>query len=570
MIKIKIRILSKDLKIVFILLLISTLLFTTQKTLTVNATKGQLESIRDSDWFWTATKVISTESTDTAQFPEIAIDSVGNLHVVWEDLTDYLSSGTDRDIFYKRWEVNTNTWTTTEVISEGDVPSLGPDIAVDSSDNIHFVWGEFSSSIEYRKWVAATQSWSSIITISTESTANPSSPSIEIDTSDNIHVVWSDDTDYLGSGGEYDVFYKIWNETKQAWSTTQVVSTESTDPSYTPQLTIDSFGNVHVTWYDSTDYLGAGLDLDIFYKYLDASTKIWQPTELLSNESNGISSNPDLAVDSLDNVHLVWDDEAGFDGAQGGPEIFYSIRDKESETWTIPEVISDAGETFSYFPSIDIDKEDNIHVAWEDDSVYHGAENDYDIFLRMYSSNKEIWLDTEVISTDSTSTSRFASIAIGKYGSVNIAWADWTNLTYCGGDADIFFKKFIGPPAEPKLEPIVPDQIGTDMLQLRWFNAEGVRNYYVYRDISYIWSVDHLDPIDTLSVDTTMDTLPTTGVYYYVVVADNLYFNSSVSNCIYVEYSVAHVKEFAISISILTIVAMLVITIRTRQKRNKN
>ena len=570
MIKIKIRILSKDLKIVFILLLISTLLFITQKTLTVNATKGQLESIRDSDWFWTATRVISTESTDTAQFPEIAIDSIGNLHVVWEDLTDYLSSGTDRDIFYKRWEVNTNTWTTTEVISEGDVPSLGPDIAVDSSDNIHFVWGEFSSSIEYRKWVAATQSWSSIITISTESTANPSSPSIEIDTSDNIHVVWSDDTDYLGSGGEYDVFYKIWNETKQAWSTTQVVSTESTDPSYTPQLTIDSFGNVHVTWYDSTDYLGAGLDLDIFYKYLDASTKIWQPTELLSNESNGISSNPDLAVDSLDNIHLVWDDEAGFDGAQGGPEIFYSIRDKESETWTIPEVISDAGETFSYFPSIDIDKEDNIHVAWEDDSIYDGAENDYDIFLRMYSSNKEIWLDTEVISTDSTSTSRFVSIAIGKYGSVNIAWADWTNLTYCGGDADIFFKKFIGPPAEPKLEPIVPDQIGTDMLQLRWFNAEGVRNYYVYRDISFIWSVDHLDPIDTLSTDTTMDTLPTTGVYYYVVVADNLYFNSSVSNCIYVEYSVAHIKEFAISISILTIVAMLVITIRTRQKRNKN
>ncbi len=93
--------------------------------------------------------------------------------------------------------------------------------------------------------------------------------------------------------------------------------------------------------------------------------------------------------------------------------------------------------------------------------------------------------------------------------------------------------------------------------------------YYVYRDVNFILSVDHLDPIASTSTNSIIDTLPYTGIFYYVIVADNFHYNSSLSNCVYVEYSVTHIREFAISVSLITIIAMLVITIRTRQKRNK-
>lgn len=568
-IKIRKKGLIKDLRYVFLLLLITTVLLATPNTLQIKSESGQFESIRDSDWFWTDIEVLSKESNQNVEFPEAITDSIGNLHILWVDQTNYLGSGTDRDIFYKRWEANSNTWTVTEVVSESTLESFSPDIAVDSLDNVHFVWDENNLVVLHKQWNAATQSWSSITTISTESSASSTNPSIGVDSSDNIHVVWGDNTDYLGSGGEYDIFYKIWNETKQSWSTTQVVSTESTASSFVPKIAVDSIGNVHVTWDDSTDYLGADTDRDIFYKYLDASTKIWQPAEVLSNESIVLSLNPDLAVDSLDNVYIVWEDSTGFDGAEGDSDIFYIIRDKESASWTIPEVISDVGGSASWFPSIDIDLENNIYIAWEDASVYDGADTDLDIFYRMFSSHKETWLKTEVISTDSTTSSRFVSLAVGKYGSVNIVWSDYTNLSYYGNDPDIFFKRFIGPPTEPTLAPIVPGQIGTDILQLKWNDAEGVRQYYIYRDTSYIWSVDHLDPIFSVSTNTILDTLPDTGIYYYVVVADNVQFNSSLSNCVFVEYTVAHVREFVISISIVTIIAMLVITMRIRRKRYK-
>ncbi len=36
----------------------------------------------------------------------MAVDSDGNVHVAWDDDTDYAGSGTDTDIFYKRFEVS--------------------------------------------------------------------------------------------------------------------------------------------------------------------------------------------------------------------------------------------------------------------------------------------------------------------------------------------------------------------------------------------------------------------------------------------------------------------------------
>ncbi|NPD89717.1 MAG: hypothetical protein HGN29_13480 [Asgard group archaeon] len=120
-------------------MLISFVLLATLNALQIKSENGQFESIRDSDWFWTDTEVLSKESTQNSEFSEITTDSIGNLHIVWWDPTNYLGAGTDRDIFYKRWETDSNTWTVTEVVSESTAESFAPDIAIDSLDNVHFV-----------------------------------------------------------------------------------------------------------------------------------------------------------------------------------------------------------------------------------------------------------------------------------------------------------------------------------------------------------------------------------------------------------------------------------------------
>jgi PKD repeat protein len=81
-----------------------------------------------------------------------------------------------------------------------------------------------------------------------------------------VHVAWDDGSNYGGSGSDDDIFYK-YKPAGSSWSTTEVVSTESTDNSWWVSLMVGSDSIVHVSWQDWTNYGGSGSDRDVFYKY---------------------------------------------------------------------------------------------------------------------------------------------------------------------------------------------------------------------------------------------------------------------------------------------------------------
>jgi hypothetical protein len=76
-------------------------------------------------------------------------------------------------------------------------------------------------------------------------------------------------TDYGGSGADADIFYK--SRDSSSWTTTEIVSTESTAHSEWPSIYRDNLGTIHFAWGDMTDYSGAGTDNDIFYKNYSTS-----------------------------------------------------------------------------------------------------------------------------------------------------------------------------------------------------------------------------------------------------------------------------------------------------------
>ncbi|MFX1393805.1 MAG: hypothetical protein ACFFAH_09550 [Promethearchaeota archaeon] len=264
------------------------------------------------------------------------MDSSGNVHVAWQDDTDYDGSGGDRDIFYKRWNATTSVWTTTEVVS----------------------------------------------TESTGISITRSHRSIAVDGSGNAHVAWHDNTDYDSSGGDNDIFYKRWNATTGEWTTTEVVSTESTDDSYQPSIALDSSGNAHVVWYDYTDYSGSGTDIDIFYNRWNGDTSEWTTTEVVSTESTGNSSTPSIAVDGSENVHVTWEDETNYCGSGTEMDIFYKCRNADTSEWTTTEVVSTESTGLSWISSIAVDGSGNAHVVWYDNTTYDSSGSDNDIFYK--------------------------------------------------------------------------------------------------------------------------------------------------------------------------------------------
>jgi hypothetical protein len=172
-------------------------------------------------------------------------------------------------------------------------------------------------------------------------------------------------TSLYNSGGDWDVFYK--KKTLDGnWTKTEVVSTESTRDSLSPSfLIVDSHGNLHLTWVDKTDYHDCDYDGDIFYKKktLDGN---WTKTEVVSTESTSDTNWPSIAVDHNDTVHIAWKDKTtyGISGHDG--DIFYKKKTLDGN-WTKVELVSVESKNDSNWPSIAVDARGIVHVSWWDE-----------------------------------------------------------------------------------------------------------------------------------------------------------------------------------------------------------
>ena len=97
---------------------------------------------------WTPVKRLTWNRGESA-YPAIVVDSIDNLHVVWND-----DDPGNYEIYYKRSTDGGATWLAGKRLTWNRNPSLVPAIAVDPADNLHVVWEEYLSGnaeIYYRK-----------------------------------------------------------------------------------------------------------------------------------------------------------------------------------------------------------------------------------------------------------------------------------------------------------------------------------------------------------------------------------------------------------------------------------
>jgi len=510
---------------------------------TNHPSSGNIDSIDRTGWWWTETEVISTESTDFSAKPLIAVDSEDNIHVIWEDWTDYNSSGSDFDIFYKRWDKITATWKTTEVIStESTGDSRSPSFFMDSEDNLHVVWHDYTTldtevdyDVFYKKRNATTSSWTTTEVISTESTAVSYKPAVIVDSVGNVHVVWEELTDDDGDG-DRDIYYKKRDFGTGNWGTAEDISTVSDKNSAEPSLAIDSLDNVHLVWLDGADYLGAGAsDMDVFYRSLDSATDSWSVTEVLSIVGSATKENPFIAVDSYDKIHISWADGADYLGAGASDyDIFYKCKPEAAVNWSSTELVSPLSDLASTRPCIAVDSSGFAYIVYEDDSDILEAGNDIDIFYNFKDPISGLWSITQLISSESTSNSYMAAITLGNGGMIHVVWYDYTNLD-AEVDYDIFYKKLVGPPESPQLYPIVPNLNSSGSINIDWSDVADCDNYHLYRELSPITSLSNLTVLTSTANSFYTDTISENGLYYYVVVAENAYGQSDLSNMGYVQ-----------------------------------
>ena len=196
-----------------------------------------------------------------------------------------------------------------------------------------------------------------------------------------------------------------------------------------PSIAIDSADNVHLVWRD----YALATTSDIFYRRRTAGG--WDAIEQVTATAPGDwQSAPSLAIDSADNIHVFW---AG-DGWGANParrNVQYRQR-TAAGVWQAQEPVTDiAAHQRSHNTSITIDNANVVHVAWS--GLGWGANPGFDN-VQYRQRVAGVWQPQEAV-TDVGQTQRFPCIALDSSGNVHVAWyAEFAPWAYVW---DIYYRE---------------------------------------------------------------------------------------------------------------------------------
>jgi len=292
--------------------------------------------------------------------PSLTIDPFGNLLLCWT------ASAPPRSIFCSQSADGGATFSPPVKAADLNRGFLPPLVAVDGSGNINLAWTDQfpipNSDFSFFSVVFFSRSSDGGATFSPPQDLSgnlnfPPSLNMAVDPSGNINIVWES----LPHGN---VFLARSNDGGATFSNTQVtpyVHTGSSPTPEAPSMAIDSGGNINVVWMDNSPGNYA-----IFFSHSTDGGASFSAAQNLSGSVSG-SRSPQIAVDSSGNINVVWE-EGTQPGSQTAPSaVFFSASTDGGGSFSAPQNISnDSGDSFD--SAIVLDSCGNINVAWRDDS----------------------------------------------------------------------------------------------------------------------------------------------------------------------------------------------------------
>lgn len=428
-----------------------------------------------------------------SQKPDIAVDSSGNIHVVWMDAWP---DNQGDDIFYKKFDGT--SWSTnirlTPETSPSDPTCRYPRIATDPSGNAHVIWLD-SRGTEYEIYYSKLDSAGNIVRDQIPITSNDGQreyfADIASDSNGYLHVVWEHRNT---TTSEYEIHYaKLDNSGNTVLS--RVISSDSSASANRPKIAIDADDDLHIVYERNV----AGYPIvEVYYSKLDDSGNILRDRIPITSQDWYSSGDPNITVDSDGALHICWVDQATdlevycveWDGSGSLPGGF-PLSDTSRDDWWPGVVAGGAG---------------NVYVTWEDD-----RDGNTEVYSNIYDGTT--W-SADMRVTDNTSISR--NPEAGAYGAnmVYIVWDD-------SGDVgrEIFFIQGEVCTTPPVPNPISPsDDVRTsdDTPTFSWESVGSGASYQLQLSTSTGFTPLSVDTILTATVYTPGSSLAPNTYYWRV------------------------------------------------------
>jgi hypothetical protein len=248
---------------------------------------------------WGTAELIETDNAGDAQYPQIAMDGTGSAIAVWEQY-----DGTLDNVWANRF--NGASWGTAELIeADNTYDSQGPQIAMDSTGTAIVGWtqldtgsGNFRTDIWANRFDGAA--WGAAELIETNSTSLTSSPQIAMDGAGAAIAVWVQ-SDELSTN----VWGHIWANRFDGttWGTVERIEPFSDRNAGLPQVAMDGTGTAIVVW-EQDENPPTGFQVNIWANRFDGAS--WGTAELVETDSTNTASSPQIAMDGTGKAVAVW------------------------------------------------------------------------------------------------------------------------------------------------------------------------------------------------------------------------------------------------------------------------
>ncbi len=353
------------------------------------------------------------EMSSFSRFPEVAVDSIGNVHISY--LKDTLGAV---EVYYMMLDNHGNVEIDGTRVSYVEGQTFYPWVGTDSESNVHIVWregipiGDVTAKIYYTK-------------------INP----------------FLDDLD--GDSANL--------------ATVSLVSNKLiVDDGYHPRFVVDSHDDLHLAFTRSEE---------IFYKMMDTSgDPIIESTRLTYEPKR--SDYAAIAVDSNQTVHISWRDAR----IEKGSAIFYtkldpSLDDQNGDAAnesaiTLIDDLRIPGTEISGAPAMTVGTNHQIDIIWADGYFFPKT-----VYRSQMDSHGNIIIDKETVTQISAhnivAASHIVDMAVNSAGQIYITW--WDNRD---GQDEIYLKYSLTQSDLPPIARATVDKEGKEGFPTE-FNASG-------------------------------------------------------------------------------------------------
>ncbi len=359
--------------------------------------------------------------------PDVDVDDYNNVWAVWDTAT--WVNGTAEILYSKRDSLG-NCLIPETAVSNNPSYSIKPRVAVDASNNVHFVWYDQTPQ-GMGLWHAKLANDGTVLVPSHLAVNGAGglgmSMQIALNKYQDINVAWAE-----GPSGYNQMSYTQLDSLGD-YIIEKIRVTPVGLNAYWVGIGVDSFANNHLAC--RTD--SGGITNRLTYSKLDKDGNI-----LISNKVLATGGNNSIVSDQNQNIHIVYTNPTGYDN-----RIDYLKLDQNGNILIGPQTISMPEILSNTYADMAIDSLQYLHVVWQGDSsaVVHI------MYCKMDTLGNYIIAPMKIVYPYQGIEPR---IAVDRSNRLHVVWVD--GRMNPGVSTDIFYKRGENEPGVEETAQLKP------------------------------------------------------------------------------------------------------------------